>query len=243
VSNNLPSGATIPQLASTDYTVHYTNTSSAPQLIFLDPRQSTSDWVDLTDLVGDPTNMPLPTSGFTNPIYMVPADSTKLHASLNATAPVSFDFDPWTGDPDLYAQGANPTYTYAPSGGDVTPGFWGMFPSEIGPFGPSGADTTVTATPDLQAFTPLFDPTVSTDTGDFWSYINGLSGGWAPVEVDPGNTVAINVAIAPTAAIGTTVSGTINVDNLYLFSPFLDTTIGDGADQLASIPYSYKVGS
>ena len=72
----------------------------------------------------------------------MPPDSTKLFASLNGTAPVTFDFDPWTGDPDLYASGGlNPTYTYSSAGGEVTPGFWGMFPSEVGPFGPSGADT------------------------------------------------------------------------------------------------------
>ncbi len=243
VSNNLPSGATIPQGSPTAYSVQYTNTSPAPQLIFLDPRQSTSAWIDLPDLLGDQTNMPLPTVGFQNPIYAVPTNTLAVFASLNATAPVTFDFDPWTGDPDLFASGGmNPYYEYAPAAGDITSGFWGIFPSEVGPFGSSGADTSVTATPDFQAFTKQFDPTVSTDTSDLWSAYAGVTsfGAYSPVEVDPGQTKTINLSITPTASIGTTVNGTINVDDDYLYSPFLGPDAG--GDQLASIPYSYVVG-
>jgi len=242
VHSTLPSGATIPQGSATAYTVQYTNRSPAPQLIFLDPRQSTSAWLDLADLTGNPVNMPLPTTGGFpyGPIYTVPPDSTKLFASLAGTAPVAFDFDPYTGDPDLYAAGTNPTYTYTPAGG-VTPGFWGMFPSEIGPFGSSGADTTVTATADFKAWTPQFDPTVATDTGDLWSAYNGYTSLYSPIEADPGVPVTIHLSITPTAAIGATVHGTINVDDDYLYSPFLGPDAG--GDQLASIPYSYVVGS
>ncbi len=244
VTNNLPTGATIPQGSATAYSVSYTNNSPAPELIFLDPRQSTSAWTDLADIAGnaEPLSLPFSASALP-PVYTVPADSSKLYASLDGTAPVAFDFSPWTGDPDLYSSGGmNPTYTYTPTGGEVTPGFWDLVPSEVGPYGPSGADTTVTATADMQALTPAFDPTVSTDTGDLWSYFNGYSADWAPVQVNPGATVAINLSITPTASVGTTVTGTINVDNLYLDSPFLDTGAGDGGDQVASIPYSYKVG-
>ena len=95
--------------------------------------------------------------------------------------------------------------------------------------------------------TPLFDTTVSTDTGDFWSYLNGYSNDFSPnqpgVQVNPGDTVPIHLSITPSANPGTVVSGVINVDNLYLENPFLDTGFGDGGDQLASIPYSYTVGS
>jgi len=245
VQNNLPSGATIPQGSPTGYTVQYTNTSPAPQFIFLDPRQSTSSWLDLPDLFGNPEPFPLPTAAPNppGPLYAVPPDSTKLFASLDGTAPVTFDFDPWTGDPDLYAAGGmNPTYTYSPAGG-VTPGFWGMFPSEVGPFGSSGADTSVTATADFQAWTPRFDPTVATDTSDLWSAFAGVTnfGDYSPVPVYPGHTVTINLSITPTAAIGTNVHGVINVDDDYLWSPFLGPDAG--GDQLASIPYNYVVGS
>jgi hypothetical protein len=238
-SSNLPSGATLPQGSPSDYTVHYTNTSPAPQLIFLDPRTTASSWLDLPDLVGNPEPFTV-LNTFT--AYVVPPDSTKLYASLDGTAPVTFDFDPWTGDPDVYAAGGmHPTKTYAPAGG-VTPGFWGMFPSEVGPFSSSGADTGVTATADFQAWTPQFDPTVSTDTSDLWSaYADVTSfGDYNPVEVDPGQTVAIGLSITPTAAVSTVVHGVINVDDDYLYSPFLGPDAG--GDQLASIPYNYTVG-
>jgi hypothetical protein len=243
VNNNLPTGATIPQGSPTSYTVSYKNTSPAPELIFLDPRQTTSAWLDLPDLFGNPEPLAFAPNGFQPTLYAVPPNTTKLFASLDGTVPVTFDFDPWTGDPDLYASGGmNPTYTYTPAGG-VTPGFWGMFPSEIGPFGAGGADTTATATPDFQAWTPQFDPTVSTDTSDLWSAFAGLTNpaDYAPIQVNPGQTKVINLSITPTAAIGMTVHGTINVDDDYLYSPFLGSDAG--GDQIASIPYSYKVGS
>ena len=62
-----------------------------------------------------------------------------------------------------------------------------------------------------------------------------------PVEVDPGQTVAIGVTIRPTADPGTTVQGVIHVDNDYLYNPFIDAGGIDGGDQVASIPYSYTV--
>ena len=241
-SNNLPTGATIPQGSATGYTVHYTNTSPAPQLIFLDPRQSTSDWTELGDLLANPEPFPLPTVGFSNPIYMVPPDSTKLFASLDATAPVTFDFDPWTGDPTCTPRGhESDVHLHADRRG-VTPGFWGMFPSEVGPFGPSGADTSVTATADFQAYTPLFDPTVATDTGDLWSYFNGYSASFNPIEVDPGDTVALNVSITPTAAVGTTVTRHDQPRQHVSVQPVPRLGRRGRRDQLASIPYSYKVG-
>lgn len=242
VNSNLPStGTLLPQNSASNFTVSYKNTSSEPQLIFLDPRQSSSSWIGLADLLGNQANMPLPTQGFSNPIYLVPQDSSELFAGLASSSPVSFDFDPWTGDPDLYAQGMNPVYDYVPNGGEVTSGFWGMFPSEVGPFSSAGANTNVTATPFLYAYTQAFDSTVNTETGDLWSYFNGYSNNWSPAEVNPGETVQIPVQITPSASPGTTVNGMINVDDVYLESPFLTTGIGDGGDQLASIPYTYTV--
>jgi hypothetical protein len=243
VNSNLPSGATLTQGSSNPYTVHYTNMTTAPQLIFLDPRKSAAGWLDLPNAFGfSEVNMPFAPSGWQPTIYAVPPGTTQVHASLDATVPVTFDIDPWTGDPDVYASGGmNPSVTYVATTGGVTPGFWGMFPSQVGPFGPSGADTSATATADFQAWTPKFDPTVTTDSGDLWSIYNGLGGSYTPVEVDPGATIAINLSITPTAPVGTTVNGVIHVDDDYLYSPFLGADVG--GDQLASLPYSYKVGS
>jgi hypothetical protein len=243
VNSNLPSGATLTQGSPTSYTVQYTNTSPATQWIFLDPRTSTYGWLPLPDLNGNPTNIPLPLRDFSFPLYVVPPGSTKLWARLTGTAPVSFDLGPWTGDPDLYAAGGTtPVYYYIPAGGDVTPGFWAMFPSEIGPFGSSGANTAVTATAYAQAWMPQFDPTVTTATSDLWSAYNHVTNpdDYKPVKVGPGKTVAIGLSITPSAAPGTTVNGVINVDDDYVFSPFIGPDAG--GDQLASIPYSYTVG-
>jgi hypothetical protein len=66
-------------------------------------------------------------------------------------------------------------------------------------------------------------------------------GNYTPIQVNPGQTKVINVSITPSAAPGTTVNGVMHVDDDYLYSPFLGSDAG--GDQLASIPYSYVVGS
>ena len=92
-TSDLPERSDHPQGSATDYTVTYTNTSPAPQLIFLDPRQSTSSWLDLANLDGSST---VTVATGAPGIYTVPQDTTKLQASLSGSAPVTFNFDPWS---------------------------------------------------------------------------------------------------------------------------------------------------
>ena len=96
VTSNLPdSSTTIPQGSPGNFTVNYTNTSPAPQFIFLDPRQSTSDWLFLPDLFGNPEPFPVLTPCVAPGVcpstvlaFMVPQDTTQLFAGVDSTAPV-----------------------------------------------------------------------------------------------------------------------------------------------------------
>ncbi len=234
------------------YYVKYTNNTNAQQVLSLDPRTSTYGSLTLNDLNGSATDIPLPVGppDYTYPVYGVPADTTALDTSLTGTAPVTYDVSPFPGDPDLSPALATPgvvesqsgdsaSLDFTPAGGEVTPGLWGMLPSEIGPYGPSGAPAE-TATATASAWTLGFDSTVETETGDLWQFQNTGSP-YEPFTVDPGDSTEILVEITPTASPGTTVSGTMNLDDLFTINFADGSPPFASGDELASIPYEYKV--
>jgi hypothetical protein len=225
----------------------------SPQAFFVDPRRSGSASVRLADINGSDQGMSLPLPpGLAFPVYIVPTDTTGITANLTSTVPVSFDTEPFTGDPDLApsvpapgvreSQGADSaSLTYTSPAGEVMPGFWYLNPTEIGPYGPTG-EPSATANASFSATTEPFDPAVTSSTGDLWSAYNGLSTGFSPVYVEPGKSATITVTIKPTAPPGTLVSGFINVDDTFQVNELVGTTY-TGGDELAAIPYSYKVFS
>lgn len=203
----------------------------------------------LPDLNGSDQNMSLPLDpGLTFPLYVVPTDTTQVQTSISGTGPVTYDFQPWTGDPDLSPQlsapatGDTASETFKPSSGEAAPGLWQLVPSEVGPYGSSGAPS-ITASANFSVVTQAFDSTVNPSTGDLWSAYAGVSsfGAVAPVYLNPGQSMQIPLTITPSASSGTTVSGTIKVDDIFQAN-FLDPGSDLGGDELASIPYSYTVG-
>ena len=113
----------------------------------------------------------------------------------------------------------------------------GLNPEEVGPYPPGGAPKEV-ALATVTAVTQAFDPAVRTDTDDLWQA--GLSFSHFRY-LGPGQSVAVLVAIKPTAPVGSVVNGTLYIDDFTLDS-FLPT--GDvlpDADEVAAVPYSYTV--
>ena len=252
VSSNLPKSASTGLKRGKHYTYDVTvkNTGLSPEAFFVDPRTTGTTSVALADQNGSAKNMSLPLApGTTFPIYVVPTDTSGISASLKGNVPVTFDTEPFTGDPDLSPAVAAPGVKESQSGdkaslhfttsGEVMPGYWYLNPSEIGPYGSTGAPSA-TASAVFDAITQAFDPTVKSSTGDLWSAANGLSKGFTPVYVEPGKSAKIVVTITPTAASGKTVSGIINVDDTFLANAVLGIT-DSGGDELASLPYTYKV--
>ncbi len=254
VSSNMPNSPfsvlTPGKAASFQVTVR--NTGVSPQAFFIDPRIGGTASVRLVDLNGSDQNISLPLPpGTTFPYYSVPTDTTAVTASLVGSTPVTFDTEPFTGDPDLSpavpapgvseSQGSNSaSLTFTPASGEVMPGLWYLNPSEIGPYGPTGAPSA-TASASFVATTAPFDPTVTTSTGDLWSAYNQLSNSFSPVYVEPGKSATITVTIKPTAAPGTQVAGVLNLDDTFLFNPLVGAEAS--GDELASIPFSYRVAS
>jgi hypothetical protein len=92
----------------------------------------------------------------------------------------------------------------------------------------------------MTATTKLFDPAVSSATGDLWLVaLNPAAfGSLAPVTINPGQSVIINVIISPPGPSGTVVSGTLYVDTYVGYLPPYGEATGD---ELAAIPYAYTV--
>jgi hypothetical protein len=253
-SSDLPNGATLNKGQTYTFHVTVTNTSKSPQAFFLDPRASGMSTYQLPDQNGSDQNMSLPLPPSPDamtlppiPFYVVPTDTTEVETSLSGNGPVTYDFQPWTGDPDLSPAlsapaGDNPSMNFAPTAGEVTPGVWQLVPSEVGPYGPSGAPP-LTASATFSVVTQSFDSTVDPSTGDLWSAYAGQSSlaSLKPVYLFPGRSATIPLTITPTASAGTSVSGTIKVDDIFQAN-FLDPNFEQGGDELSSLPYSYKVG-
>jgi hypothetical protein len=247
VSNNLPDSSSTSVLTATAYDVTIDNTGVAPEGFFVDARlngQTTA--YDLPNQNGPSTmTLPLP-AGFAFPYYLVPTHTTELEASVTSadgTTPVTFDMEPFPGDPDISSAVNSPdvTSTIGPGSAsltysqpEVSPGLWYLNPDEIGPYPVTGIPSDP-VTVDLKAVTETFDAAVSSSTGDLW---NGTLAN--PLYLLPGQIGTIQVEIAPTASPSTVVSGTLYVNDITLAS-FVGAADTDG-DELAAIPYEYKVG-
>jgi hypothetical protein len=252
-SSNLPRGTTLNQGQSYAFSVTVKNTAATPETFFLDPRASGTTTIQLPDQnsSGSDQNMALPIVPEAVPFYLVPTETTTLQTSMFGSAPVTYDIDPLTGDPDLTPAVTARGVTASQSGnaaslnltvpGELAPGLWALAPSEVGPYPPSGAPP-VTASAGFSVVTQAFDSTVGTSTGDMWSLFNKIgSGNFAPVYLQPGKSATIPLRILPTAAPGTQVSGTVNLDDAFQLNLVTGFAFG-GGDELASLPFTYTVG-
>ena len=181
------------------------------------------------------------------PLYLVPTHTTSVTASANASAPIYFDYWWAFGDPDLISSSAplsgsaSGTFTADP----VVAGFWGITPFQDGPDGPNGVTPVSTQTA-LSATTQAFDPAVTSPTGDLWLQSVNVAALVSPSIVAPGQTVKIPVTITPSGSPGSTVSGTLYVDDLTSVTGAatnnsLTPNVNQASD-LAAIPYTYTVG-
>ena len=250
-SSNLPQSAVLKQGQSSTFTVHVTNTASAPEAYFVDPRLNQDETISLpnqnsgADAGANPLPLPLPNGEGqpSFPFYLVPSHTSELAANVtetSGTANVNFELSYAPGDPDLEGVSTGPSASLTFFQPEVSPGIWPLDPTEIGPFGPSGAPAAVVSD-NLDVVTQAFDSAVTSSTGDMWSAFNGLSSTFDPVYLNPGQSATITVTITPTASVGSNVSGTLYVSDLTL-GQFIGAANSDG-DDIAAIPYSYTVGS
>jgi hypothetical protein len=250
VTSNLPQSAVLKQGKSSTFTVHVRNTAQAPEAYFVDARLHQSQTISLpnqnsgANAAANPLPLPLPNAlgQQSFPFYFVPSHTSELAANVtetSGTATVNFELSYAPGDPDLegVSNGTSASLTFFEP--EVSPGIWPLDPTEVGPFGPSGAPAAVVSD-NLDVVTRAFDRAVTSSTGDMWSAFNGLSSTFTPVYLNPGQSATITVTITPTASVGSNVSGTLYVSDLTL-GQFIGAANSNG-DDIAAIPYRYVVG-
>jgi hypothetical protein len=208
------------------------NTGIAPQPLFIDARSTTTG--DLRLVTEDQeTGVHLPPPAFVR--YQIPPVTTRLSAIATATAPITIDLSSITFQPEVLAR-SNPQHLATASirAAEVQPGPWSTVADLIGPFPPDGAPP---ATVDLQAFarTQLFDPTITSTTGNKWlNTVQQPPPAFTPLILTPGQTGTITVTITPHGPKGTIVNGVLYLDD---FNTFAET-----GDELTAFPYTYTIG-
>jgi hypothetical protein len=250
----LPNGARSSLAAGTPVTVPVTitNNGAAPEEFFVDPRLDATVSLPLAPLTANTVTLPMTVQSF--PAWFVPTETSSISLSQTSTPAAMFDFSPYPGDPDLASAvsgagalcSSSESASYSPPGGTVTAGYWSAGPSECGPYASAAASGS--ATIDMTAQTKAFDSAVTSSTGDAWQLLavdpvafasSATSAGFTPVVVNPGQTSVIDVTITPSGPNGTTVNGTLYVDDFASGVPPYGQFSGD---ELAAIPYSYTIG-
>jgi subtilisin family serine protease len=212
--------------------VRITNTGNSDKAFFVDPRLNQRGPLELLGL--NPTHVSLPIHfGEPQPAFLVPTNSTQLVSVANASGPVQIDMNPQLGSPDVEGVSFTNASVAIHNAAEVSPGVWFVGPTGVGPFG-AGPPPAETADVAAAVTANLFDPAVTSDSGDLWALSVFGNGPFNPIVLSPGQTGFITATITPSAPKGSVVSGFLGVDS---FNP--NTTSGD---EVVNLPYTYKVG-
>ena len=229
--------------------VTITNTGAAPEDFFVDARTNTYQSISLATLTSTENYVPLVAG---EPAWIVPTETRSFEVDQSAGVPSTFDVAPMgdNGDPDLAAStfgsggvgnnscGEAPSVTYAPAGGEITPGPWVAYPAQCGPYGSSEQFTVATDT--MTVVAKGFDQAITSPTGDLWQPASlGSTAPFTPVVVNPGQSVTIPVTIDPQWVHNTTTfEGHLYIDT---FDSAVAPNYQLGAGEAIALPYEYTV--
>ena len=178
-ASTLPDAAstTLPAKVEDTIPVTITNTGSAPEDYYLDPRLTTATVMTLAPiteaLTAGSNTLTLPgKASATFPLYWVPSQSSSITVKQTSTISAMTDLSPATGDPDVASSnlksgslcGRSASVSYTAPGHDLTPGLWGSSPTECGPFTTAAKSGKATDTATVTGL--AFDKTMTPSTGD-----------------------------------------------------------------------------
>jgi Subtilase family/Peptidase inhibitor I9 len=245
--------------------VKITNTGVAPLTFFADGRLDATGDLPLAELTGHGSDIALPLPPGFYPQWLVPTDSTGLTVAASATQPVNLDLYYNSGEPEIYSAAQGDGAIVRVNARQVSPGLWAGDVGQTGPFaGPAPAGTVSVA---AIAHGQLFDPAVTSSTGDVWQAGLDTPGAAAPVAkirvagplagrlaraASPAGAAApaadgpAPVTVAPGRSVTITVTitptaakGTTVRGHLYVDTFSQVTSSGD---EVIDLPYTYTVG-
>jgi hypothetical protein len=240
-ASGLPNGATLAAGTPVTADLTVTNNTGAPEAYFVDARLNTQQAISLAPQLL--SGLPLPNPGLA-PDFFVPSETTSLTGTVTASKRVFFDLGYTFGDPDVISTTSKKA-TVTLSASDVASGLWTVTPYLYGATGKRASSFSV-ANLALTATTQGFNPAITSSTGDLWLASTNPDLGFDPYVVNPGQSLSIPVTITPAGTAGTTVSGTIYLDDT---SDVPSLVTADGlfnnaqvGSSVAAFPYSYTVG-
>jgi hypothetical protein len=224
------------------------NTTDGPEAYFLDARLDGDTTVTLASQSATTIDLPM-SADQSSPSWLVPTDTESITLSAEASVPVTFDWGPGVGDPDLGATTAGDNAVGNWSAAPITSGLWLADPAEIGPFGDNPPPTVKTAMAATVKTQP-FDSSVTSKTGDMWLQSVDPSAHVKAVVVQAGQVAEIPVTITPSGQAGNVVSGTLYVDELSELPSSAANALNyqpgqdwfPGGAQVAALPYEYTLG-
>lgn len=166
---------------ATTISVKVKNTGAQPLTYFADGRLGTTGTIPLAELSGNSTNIPLPVPAGINPEYLVPTETNQVTFTATGTVPVNYDVFYNTSEPELYSSAVGNTATVKASAPQISPGLWFGDIGQPGPFDTTAPTGTVSVTASVHG--RLFDPALTSSTGDFWQ-----------LGTDPGTNAALAAA-------------------------------------------------
>jgi subtilisin family serine protease len=213
-------------------TIQITNTGNSRKDFFVDPRLDQR--IPQLLLGAGATNVPLPLSlSAVPPNWFVPPGTNTLAIAAQGNVPVTVEGQTQFGDPDFEGPSFGNSSLATLQAPEVAPGFFLGLPEPLGPFG-AGPITGATVNLAAVANTYVFDPAVSSSSGDAWAQSVDPNAPYTPVSIAPGGSGTIQVTITPSGRRGRTVHGVIGVDTIRP-----DTSSGD---EVQVIPYTYRIG-
>jgi subtilisin family serine protease len=212
-------------------TIQITNTGNSRKDFFVDPRLDRR--VPQLLLGAGATNVPLPLSLSAQPKWLVPPGTNALAIAAQGNVPVTVEVSAANGDPDFEGPSFGNSSVATLHAPEVAPGFFFGLPEPLGPFG-AGPITGATANLAALANTYVFDPAVSSSSGDVWALSVDPNAPYTPVSIGPGASGTVQITITPSGRRHRVVHGFIAVDTFNL------TTLS--GDEVQLIPYRYRIG-
>jgi hypothetical protein len=248
--------------------VTITNNGVQPLTYFADGRLNKIGTIPLAELSGNATT-DLPVPAGVSPYWLVPTRTKQLTLTAVADQPVNADFFYESGNPDQYSAASGNGATVQVNASQVSPGIWYTDIGQTGPFADPAPAGTVTAS--ASAVGNLFDPAISSTTGDFWQlgydpsldpalaaalkahgldanrHLNGAASNLKPAvtagDVPPAQTGPIVLLPGESATITVTITPSGTPGTIVKGTLYIDdlNEYTFGGDELIGFPYAYTI--